>query len=144
MKIIQDFKCYLLSKKNIKNTKHIDFEITKYQQTYWKFYDQGIYFIESTLHWNMILFYIYKNYNSNKISLNLNEKINNYYTLNIEINEIDKELELILMIFFYYDLHNRNENLCIDNKLNIYKWNNFYINLNDKKIENNNIICNIK
>jgi len=48
------------------------------------------------------------------------------------------------MTFFYYDLHNRNEILCIDKKLDIYKWNNFYINLNEKKIENNKIICNIK
>ena len=72
MKIIQDFKCYALNNNNNNNNnKYIDFEITKYQQTLWKFYDKEVYFIESTLHWNMILFYAFKNHDSNKFSLNL-------------------------------------------------------------------------
>lgn len=146
MKIIQDFKCYDLNENEFENkSKHIDFEITKYQQTIWKFYHKKIYFIESSLHWNMLLFYIYKNNNLklNNIKYEISKKINNYYTLNINIKEIDKELELILFTFFYYDLHNRNENFCIDDKLSLYKWNNFYIDLKTKKIKNN-LLCKIK
>lgn len=134
MKIIQDFKCYeLRNKDNSFNYKYIDFELTKYQQTKWKFYKEKIYFIESSIHWNMLLFYIYNNDKNNKISITIQKKINNYYTFIVNIDKIDKELESIIFLYFYYDIHNRGEYILNESK-NIYKWNNLYLDLKNKCI----------
>lgn len=142
MKIIQDFKCFSLDDISINNKKYIDFELTKYQQTKWKFLKERIYFIESSLHWNMILFYLYNNIeNTNKdIEFNIKHKYDKYYTLSIEFIKINKELESILFTFFYYDIHNndkiKNEiNNNTKSKLITYKWNNIYMNIIEKKIE---------
>ena len=134
MKIIQDFKCYALNETNSKKTS-IDFELTKYQQTKWKFFKENTYFIESSIHWNMLLFYIYNNQNENKnkISFLLQKKTNSYYTFSVEINEINQELESIIFLFFYYDIHNRDENV-INIRQNIYEWNNLYLDIKEKKI----------
>lgn len=133
MKIIQDFKCFPLNENENKNKNDIDFELTKYQQTKWKFYNENIYFIESSIHWNMLLFYIYNNKNTNNLEYFLEKKNNSYYTLIVDINNLNKELESIIFLFFYYDIHNRNKKvLFCDN--NIYKWNNIYLDLKEKKV----------
>lgn len=133
MKIIQDFKCYSLNETELKEIS-IDFEITKYQQTKWKFVKENIYFIESSIHWNMLLFHIYNNQNNkSKISFDLQKKGNCYYTFSVDINEIDKELESIIFLFFYYDIHNRTENV-LNVQQNIYEWNNLYLDIKEKKI----------
>ena len=75
MKILQDFKCFPIKNDIKQKNKLIDFELTQYQQTKWKFYDQDIYFIESTIHWNMLLFYIYNNINKdNNLQFTLQKK----------------------------------------------------------------------
>lgn len=142
MKIIQDFKCFSLDDISINNKKCIDFELTKYQQTKWKFLEEKVYFIESSLHWNMLLFYLYNNIeNINRnIKFNIKHKYDKYYTLSVEISKINKELESILFTFFYYDIHNNDEikNKINDNiklKLITYKWNNIYMNIIENKIE---------
>lgn len=139
MKIIQTFKCNpILS--NYKN-KCIDFEITKYQQTKWIFNDEKVYFIESSIHWNMLLFYLYQNINDKNINYQLKLLENKYYSLTIEFDKIDKNLELILFIFFYQDIHNDKINVNKNEYKNsekfpiTYKWNNLYMNLINKSIE---------
>ena len=133
MKIIQDFKCYPLTENSFKKNNSIDFELTKYQQTRWKFYNKNIYFIESSIHWNMLLFYIYNHQDGKNISLKIQKKNNFYYTFRVEINKIDTELESIIFLYFYYDMHNREENV-FNQKENIYKWNNLYLDTKEKKI----------
>lgn len=132
MKIIQDFKCYPLTENSLQK-KSIDFELTKYQQTRWKFYNENIYFIESSIHWNMLLFYIYNHQNEKNISFKIQKKNKSFYTFTVEINKIDIELESIIFLFFYYDMHNREENIN-NQKENIYRWNNLYLDIKEKKI----------
>ena len=132
MKILQDFKCFPIKNYNKQKNKLIDFELTQYQQTKWKFYEQDIYFIESTIHWNMLLFYIYNNTTKN-CEYSFKKKDNNFYTLIINIKEIDKELESILFLYFYYDMYNRKNNISHYSQ-NIYKWNNLYLDIDNKII----------
>lgn len=137
MKILQDFKCFPIKNDIKQKNKLIDFELTQYQQTKWKFYDQDIYFIESTIHWNMLLFYIYNNINKdNNLQFTLQKKNNYYYTLIVNIKEINKELESIIFLYFYHDMYNRNKNL-LHHSQNIYKWNDLYLDIINKKILTN-------
>lgn len=81
----------------------------------------------------MLLFYFYNHQDGKNISLKIQKKNNCYYTFIIEINKIDSELESIIFLYFYYDMHNREQNV-LNQKENIYKWNNLYLDIKEKKI----------
>lgn len=137
MKIIQCFKCFSMDDNSYSNNNNINFEITQYQQTKWIFNNYNKYFIESSLHWNMLLFYIYNHQQENNIEYNLKHYKDNHYILTIDIKDINKEIETILFTFFYYDIHNDYNKIKKIKNNYIFEWNNFYVNLIDKKINTN-------